>query len=276
MNWLQTQTRPDLSGKANILQGAFPKPKVKDFLLLLGILAEAKETCTTKVTIQAIAWDKIRFTVTTDAAWANLPGAKSQGAYMVFTTDQRLFENKVAPFSPLAWASHRLKRSLNSSFAAEMASLVEGSGVLEWVRVLFSEAVDPGFRLRDWKRFVAKRQAMSIIDCRGIYDHVSKPCAGVSVDRRTGIDVAIYKEEFEGITRWVDTKVMLVDCMTKWQVAADFLRQAMNTGVYQVVEDEVAMKAKLTLRESRKKKKKGSESASAVLDRPFKQQVSGV
>ena len=256
LNWLQTQTRPDLSGKSNILQGTFPTPKVQDFLQLLAVLTEARDTCKTKVVIQAVPWSQVRFVVTTDAAWANLPGAKSQGAYLVFVSDPRIFDNKKATFSPLAWASHRLKRSLNSSFAAEMASLVEGSGVLEWTRVLFSEAVDKGFKLRDWKRYVALRQAMSIVDCRGIFDHVNKPCAGVAVDRRTGIDVAIYKEEFEGVTRWVDTKVMLVDCMTKWQVAADFLREALGSGLYQVVEDEVAMKAKATLREAKKKKRK--------------------
>ena len=76
---------------------------------------------------------------------------------------------------------------------------------------------------------------MSIIDCRGIFDHVNKPCASVSVDRRMGLDVCIYKEEFDGITRWVDTKVMLVDCMTKWQVPSDFLREALRTGKYQVI-----------------------------------------
>ena len=44
LNWLQTQTRPDLSGKANIIQGAFPAPKVKDFLQLLAAMTEAKDT----------------------------------------------------------------------------------------------------------------------------------------------------------------------------------------------------------------------------------------
>ena len=156
-----------------------------------------------------------------------------------------------------------MKRSLNSSFAAEMASLVEGTGVLEWVRTLFSEAVDSDFRLRDWKKHVAKRQAMSVVDCRGIFDHVNKPCAGVSIDRRTGLDVAIYKEEFGGVTRWVDMKVMLVDCMTKWQIAADFLRQSLRSGLYTVVEDETAMKAKATLREAKKKKNKAPAVTSA-------------
>ena len=82
-----------------------------------------------------------------------------------------------------------------------MASVVEGTGALEWVRTLFSEAADAKFQLRNWKQHIAKRKAMSIVDCRGIYDHVNKPCAGVSVDRRTGIDVCIYKEEFDGISR---------------------------------------------------------------------------
>ena len=207
-----------------------------------------------KVIIKAVPLKDVRFVVTTDTTWANLPKGRSQGAYIVFVSDPRLFKNEAAIFSPLSWASHRLKRSLNTSFAAEMAALVEGTGVLEWIRAMFSEAVDHEFRLRDWKQHVAKRQAMSVIDCRGIYDHVNKPCAGVSIDRRTGLDVAIYKEEFEGITRWVDTKVMLVDCMTKWQVSSDFLRAALRKGLYQVVEDEAAMKAKATLREARKKK----------------------
>ena len=54
-----------------------------------------------------------------------------------------------------------------------------------------------------WKKYVGKKEAISIMDCRGIYDHVNKPTAGVAL-----YHVSMYNEGLDD-TRWVGTNMML-------------------------------------------------------------------
>lgn len=105
-NWLQTQTRPDLSGRATSLQGCLPQPAWSDMQELVGLVEDTASTCEVQIRILPIHLEDLRFAVATDSAWANAKGNKSQAAWMVFATNPDLFENREAPMSIIALGLH--------------------------------------------------------------------------------------------------------------------------------------------------------------------------
>ena len=52
-----------------------------------------------------------------------------------------------APFAPLVWKSHKQKRKVHSTLAAESMAAGEALGSLDWVRAILEELVDPTFDL---------------------------------------------------------------------------------------------------------------------------------
>ena len=63
-----------------------------------------------------------------------------------------------APFVPLVWKSHKQKRKVPSTLAAESMAAGEALGSLDWVRAIFEELVDPTFDLRNWETAVSFAQ----------------------------------------------------------------------------------------------------------------------
>ena len=58
-----------------------------------------------------------------NASFANISGGASQGGYTIFWSDA--FGNNI---NSTAWQSHRIKRIVNSTLAAEAMALIEVSG----------------------------------------------------------------------------------------------------------------------------------------------------
>ena len=86
-------------------------------------------------------------------------------------------------------------------------------------------------------------QQISVIhptDCRSLYDLLHRR-GTVPSERRLLIDIEALRNDIETngvVSRWVNTKQMLVDCLTKDDVrAADYLRYVLRPGTYQIVED---------------------------------------
>ena len=67
-----------------------------------------------------------------DASFANMAGSGSQGGYIIFWSDA--FENNI---NPIVWQSHRIKRIVNSTLAAEAMTLIEASGKAFWIRCIY-------------------------------------------------------------------------------------------------------------------------------------------
>ena len=66
----------------------------------------------------------------------NAQGEASQAGYIISVTDDRLAKGDLAPWSPLIWRSHKMRRVVGSTFAAETQSLLNGLGHAEWIALL--------------------------------------------------------------------------------------------------------------------------------------------
>ena len=66
-----------------------------------------------------------------DAYGRGAHGRASQAGYIIAVTGDRLAKGELAPWSPLIWRSHRMRRVVGSTLAAETKSLLNGLGHAE-------------------------------------------------------------------------------------------------------------------------------------------------
>ena len=89
--------------------------------------------------------------------------------------------------------------------------------------------MDRSFTLADWKSAIERKPSAAITDCKSLFDHVTSYKGVTTSCKRTGIDLAILKQDFvttEGSknqVQWVATRQMMVVCMTK-KMVEDLLR----------------------------------------------------
>ena len=102
--------------------------------------------------------------------------------------------------------------------------------------------------------FVLKTTA--VIDNKPVYDHAHGD--GVVVkDKRLAIEMILVKKDLmeKSVSlRWVDTKQMLCDAMTKVGIEADLLRSMIKNAEYIVKEEAEVLKRKEFEREARRTK----------------------
>ena len=98
----------------------------------------------------------------------------------------------------------------------------------------------------DYHSYYEGIQQISVIhltDCRSLYDLLHRR-GTVPSERRLLIDIEALRNDIETngvVSRWINTKQMLADCLTKDDArAADYLRYVLRYGTYQIVEDLMA------------------------------------
>jgi len=91
--------------------------------------------------------------------------------------------------------------------------------------------------------------------------------AGPTADKRLRVLVAQLREmlaEPNTEVLWADTKVMLVDCLTKLGPEKQYLLDALHSGVWTPASTEACLEAKARLREQRKARKAQKKAESAA------------
>ena len=206
LNWLATQSRPDISAQTSISQQAFPNPKIKHLRHANNVVRRARMHSDLTITFTPIKPESLTVVCHSDAAFANV-GDYTQAGHIIAFTETSLQDGHVAAWCPITWKSHRLTRAVSSTLAAESQSLATASGTVEWIMLLLSEILDGPFRLRDCREKLSCRKPILVTDCKSLYDHLLSPSAPTAIeDRRTSIDVAIIRESIRDLSafmRWV-------------------------------------------------------------------------
>ena len=121
LNWLSTQTRPDLAFDVCELSTVVSKATVDDILRANKVVKKVKQR---NVTLQFKALDcSDGYTLEcySDASFGNLPGGGSQGGYIIFLVDSNGIK------CPLTWQSKKVRRVVKSTLAAETLSLLDAA-----------------------------------------------------------------------------------------------------------------------------------------------------
>ena len=148
-----------------------------------------------------------------------LKGGASQAGYIIAVTDDRLARGELAPWSPLIWRSHKMRRIVGSTLAAETQSLLNGLGRAEWIAAHFAEARFPNFDVAESSVFLRNFRLQFVVDAISLYDHLVSLSSPSSVeDKRCGFDLVISRQCMQrlGATiRWALTNRQLADALTK-------------------------------------------------------------
>ena len=199
LNWLATQTRPDLSYDVCELSTNQKSATVELLMKANKVIKKAKMN---KVFLHYPVLDLNNLYVRcyTDASWKNLPDGGSQGGVYVEVTDGQLS-------APVEWQSKRLRRVPKSTLAAETIAMVEGVECGYLASKLISEIV-----YNNTKSIPVE----VVTDNMSLYEAAHSTTS--IQDRRLRVELAILREcisKDEIHMKWVRSELQLADCFTK-------------------------------------------------------------
>ena len=167
--WLGT-TRPDLCADTSLLQKAHDDLTYGDLQEANALLKYCKATADTHVVIRPISLESMILVAFGDSAFANAPGGKSQGGFLVFATTEDCARQE-ADASLLDWKSYRHQRVLRSTLAAEAASLDKSEDYANFLGCMLGEIAVAGYIASHSGR--SPFSILPVTDARSLFRHNS-------------------------------------------------------------------------------------------------------
>ena len=266
LNWLSSQSRPDLAAQTSLSQQSMSNPTIHNLCEVNNVIRRAKQHDDLTICFQPIPMKSLRLVCHSDAAWANV-GVYTQAGYVIGFTDDKLDQGNLSAWTPAVWKSFKLTRAVGSTLAAEAQSMVGATETLEWTSLLLAEAVDGPFDVRNFEFMLKRRPPIVVTDCKSFFDHLVSVSSPTSVDdRRTSIDVVILRQSLQrtgASIRWVPTNRMIADSLTKDAGdPTDLLRACIREGTYQISPEETVLKLQAIEKQRRLDRKSQSASKS--------------
>ena len=166
----------------------------------------------------------------TDASFANLPDRGSQGAFIVFLID----DHGVA--CVISWQSRRVRRTINSTLAAECLAAVEAAEACIHLRHTLMDIMGPS------QSSDSDFPISILCDSRSLVDAVHSSTAVQS--KRLQIDVGVlrdllHRSEIQEF-RWISTQLQVANTLTKAGTSSEYLLRILrrqlrfqhNTGAF--------------------------------------------
>ena len=135
LNWLGTQTRPDVAYDVCELSTVLNVATVDDVLRANKVVKKVKQRRVTLQFRSLDCTDGYTLECYSDASFGNLPGGGSQGGYVIFLVDSHGMR------CPLSWQSKKVRRVVKSTLAAETLALLDAAEEGIYIANLLSEIV---------------------------------------------------------------------------------------------------------------------------------------
>ena len=103
LQWLVTNSRPDLAARVSLSASATSNPTYGDLQSANKLIRQAQRYKEIPINIPSIPLDRLTMGTFTDAAWAVRPDGSSQGGYLLFFADKDLLDGKEASVSIMDW-----------------------------------------------------------------------------------------------------------------------------------------------------------------------------
>lgn len=218
LNWLSTNTRPDISYDVLELSSSMKDPTVDNVIKGNKVLKKLKmDECSVRFPCLGDP-TKLKLVIFSDASHGNLPdGYSSAGGFVIFLVGED------CKCCPLAWESKKIRRVVKSTLAAETLALVE--------------AVDMGYYLQNILSEILFTHKISIpmecyVDNHSLWDNVHST-KNVS-EKRLRIDLASLKQMLDkreiSAIKWIESSHQLSDCFTKRGVCTQKLIDILKVG----------------------------------------------
>ena len=217
LNWLATQSRPDLSFDVCRLSTKLQAPIVQDVIDANKTLKKANSV---KLQLRYKQLKRpLRLLAFCDASYANLPGGASQGGYIVFLTDG---DNNC---SPLAWRSRKLRRVCRSTLTAETLSLVDTIDICVWLKHIIEE-IDNNELLPT----IIRTDNKDLLDAAESTKAVE--------EKRLRVEIGVIRESIRNkdfVLQWVKGSKQIADSLTKQGANTSTLLQVLMDGSLQAI-----------------------------------------
>lgn len=119
LNWLATQTRPDIAFDVCFLSGSFKNATVADIKKVNKLVDRVKHQAVKIVFPKMKNIENCQLVCYSDASWANLPSEGSQGGMLIMLRDEDGNQ------CPIHWQSRKIRRVVKSTLAAETLALLD-------------------------------------------------------------------------------------------------------------------------------------------------------
>ena len=198
LNWVGTQTRPDISFDVCALSMQFGKGTIGDLMEANKVVKRVK---TDQVSLFfPVLTGNIHVEGFSDASFANLSDCHSQGGFIIFIVDEN------GKRCPIMWKSKKIRRVVHSTLAAETLALVDlAESAYYVVKVLEDIGVVRDIPVRC---FVDNK---SLVDALRSIKEVDNKYLRISMASSKEM---VTKGEISSV-EWVNTKNQLANCLTK-------------------------------------------------------------
>ena len=204
LNWLATQTRPDISFEVSELTACLKQKGVENISLINKTIRKAKKAASQLVLPSLGYLNDAKFIVYCDASFGTHGNGASHGGYIIFLAGN----NK--EYAPIAWQSRKIKRIVKSTQAAETLSMVDAMEACVYYRKFLLEVL----KMDD---ISSNLPIICKTDSRALCD--SSYSSTQILDKRLRIETAIIREMIEKNSihqlDWVPTSCQIADGLTK-------------------------------------------------------------
>ena len=218
LQYAASNTRPDISARLSFLQSKINCAKVHDLLEANRLLGDAQKHAHIGVTISSIPDDEIRMVAYSDASFATREKQQSQKGALFLAVHQDVFGQQKALSSPLTWCSKKIERVVASTLASETFALSSAVDLLNWLRLAWSWLRNPTIPWQTPEKvWLSEPPSIAVVDCKSLYDVISKNTTPQCQEHRTLIEALVIKENIQQGIRphWVHSAAQLADALTK-------------------------------------------------------------
>ena len=215
LNWIATQSRPDLAFENCTIGNSSSNANVKTIITANKAIRKAKSNDVFLCFPKSLNIKEAKIICFCDASFANLDGGSSQGGHLIFLSDNE------GIYCLVNWQSHKLKRVVTSTLSAECLAAVEAIDHCIHIRVCLTEI------------FGIKTEAMGIhviTDNKSLHE-AAHTTTSVK-NRRLQIELSALRDVITKgeITefRWVNGKHQVANLLTKNGASSDKLLDILN------------------------------------------------
>ena len=213
LNWIATQTRPDIAFDTCALSGSFHSATVQDLVKVNKIISRVVSNCV-KISFPRMNHiEDCHLACYSDASFANLSSGGSQGGMVIFLKDS---DGKQCP---IYWQTRKIRRVVKSTLAAETLALLDCAEAAVYIASIIADLIN-----------VQKTKVCCYVDNRSLVDALHS--LKMVEDRRLRLDIAVLQDMMErgelNSVSWVDTGSQLANCLTKGGVSAVRLLDAIG------------------------------------------------
>ena len=200
LNWIGTQTRPDILFDVGDLTGCAKTATISEVLRLNKVVSRLAGQ---QVKLKYPRMEDINgchLQVFSDASFGNLIDGGSQVGLLVFLV------NSEGIRCPLYWQSRKARRVVKSTLAAETLALIEAAEAAVFISRVISDLLD-----------CINLEIQCFVDNKSLVDalHSSHRVE----DKRLRIDIAVMQDMLDRkevtSVKWINTDDQLANCLTK-------------------------------------------------------------